>query len=109
MGDKEDQKADDLSFELRQNINDAYAFVEGAKSTQTFSSLTFDDLMVQQTLDLLSKGTESRPGPIPRIDKVERQLKSTIEQIKKVPPEAFRLRDERDAVNTPAAGDDPDK
>jgi len=108
MGAKEDQKADDLSFELRQNINDAYAFVEGAKSTQTFATVTFEDLMDQQIERLVGKDTESRPNPLHRIDKVEQRLKSTIEQIKKVPPEAFRLRDERDAVNTPAAGDDPD-
>lgn len=106
---KEDQKADDLSFELRQNINDAYAFVEGAKNTQTFATVTFEDLMDQQIQRLVGPDTTSRPNPLHRIDKVETQLKSTIAQIKKMPPEAFQARDERDSVNTPAEGDDSDK
>jgi len=106
MGEKEDQKADDLSFELRQNINNAYAFLEGAKSTQTFAMVTFEDLMDQQIERLVGKDSESRPNPYNRISKVERSLKTTIEQIKKIPPEAFKLRDARDSVNTSPEGDD---
>lgn len=106
MADKEDQKVDDLHFELRQNINNAYAFVEGAKTTQTIAALTFEDLMDQQIERLVGKDSEARPNPLHRIDKVEADIKATVEKIKKLPPEAFAIRDTRDSVNTPPEGDD---
>jgi hypothetical protein len=105
---KEDsQNADDLNFELRQNINDAYAFVEGAKSNQMFSTVTFEDLMDQQISTLTGPDTESRPNPLHRIDRIQQNLQTTIDQIKKLPPEVFQLRDDTDSVNTPVDGDDP--
>jgi hypothetical protein len=108
MGKGEDQKGDELNFELRKNINDAYAFVEGAKSTQTFATVTFEDLMDQQIERLVGKDTDARPNPLHRIDKVEQNLKSSVAKIKSLPPEAFVLRDKNDSVNTPEEGDDPE-
>lgn len=104
----EDQKIDDLNFELRQNINDAYAFVESSKNTQTLATVTFEDLMDQQIERLSGKDTEARPNPLNRIKKVETQIKAIIAQIKKLPDNAFRVRDTRDSVNTPPEGDNPD-
>ena len=110
---KDGDKQDDLNFELRQNINDAYAFVEGAKNTQTVAAVTFEDLMDQQIgylTGLDASGTrtdsDSRPCPLIRIQKIEQSLKDTVAKIKALPPEAFVLRDQNDSVNTPPAGDD---
>jgi hypothetical protein len=107
------QNADDLNFELRQNINDAYAFIEGAKSIQMFSTLTFEDLMDAQITTLTGvDGTgatvdsASRPCPLRRIDKLEQSIQATVAQIKKLPPEAFQIRDQTNSVNTPPEGDD---
>lgn len=106
MSNEEEKKVDELNFELRQNINDAYAFVEGAKNTQTVATVTFEDLMDQQIERLVGKDTTARPNPLHRIDKVVEQLTSTIAKIKSLPPEAFALRDTTDSVNTPPEGDD---
>lgn len=106
MSDEEDKKVDELNFELRQNINDAYAFVEGAKNTQTVATVTFEDLMDQQIERLVGKDTEARPNPLHRIEKIEQTMKATVAKIKSLPPEAFALRDKEDSVNTPPEGDD---
>jgi len=106
MGKSEDQKGDELNFELRKNINDAYAFVEGSKSTQTFATVTFEDLMDQQIERLVGKDTAARPNPYHRIEKIEQAMKSTVAKIKSLPADAFVLRDKNDSVNTPPEGDD---
>jgi len=104
---KTPSQLEDLNFELRQNINDAYAFVEGAKTTQTFASLTYEDLLDQQIQWLTGPDTDSRPNVLHRIANIKERTLQTVEKIKSLPPEFFVRRDETDSVNTPPDGDDP--
>lgn len=102
MGEKEEaQKADDLQQELRQSVNEAYAFIEGQKSVQAFTALTFEDLMDQQIERLVGKDNDARPNVLHRVDKVEQKIIKSVEQIKKLPPEFFKPQEQTDSVNTP--------
>lgn len=98
---------DDLNQELRQDINDAYAFVEGSKVTQTFASLTFEDVLDQQITQLTGPDTPQRPNPLNRISAIATRTMDAVAKIKQLPPDFFNPRDNTDSANTPAAGDDP--
>lgn len=98
---KDKEQADDLQQELRENVSDAYAFIEGAKATQTFSAITFEDLMDQQIERLVGKDTEARPNALHRIDKMEQKIVSSVAQIKKLPPQFFNPPKETADANTP--------
>jgi hypothetical protein len=101
------KNADDLNFQLRQNINDAYAFVEGSKTTQTFAALTFEDLMDAQITTLTGPDTATRPNPLNRVTQILQNITNTVSQIKALPDDAFQARDDTDSTNTPPDGDDP--
>jgi len=97
----EKEAADALEQELRQNVNDAYAFVEGQKSNQTFASLTFEDLMDQQIERLVGKDTDARPNVLHKVDRIEQKIVSAVAQIKKLPPEFFKVQTSNENANTP--------
>lgn len=92
---------DDLSLQLRISLNNAYAFVRGQESTQSFLAVTFEDLAAQQIQRLSGKGTSTRSNYINRIKKIEQDVLSAVEKIKQIPPEAFRSPSDTDDVNTP--------
>jgi hypothetical protein len=99
--------ADDLNQQLRTDINDAYAFVEGSKTTQTFASLTFEDVLDAQITQLTGPDTPQRPNPLNRIAAIAARTVDAVAKIKSLPPDFFVQRDDTDSANTPAAGDDP--
>ena len=101
------QNADDLNQQLRQDINDAYAFVEGSKTTQTFASLTFEDLLDAQIQRLTGPDTPQRPNPLNRIAAISARTVDAVAKIKQLPPDFFNQRDTTDSANTPTEGDDP--
>jgi hypothetical protein len=91
----------DLSLQLRVAVNNAYAYVKGQESTQSFLAVTFEDLAAAQVQRLSGKGTTTRPNFIDRIKKVEADIVSAAKQIKQLPPEAFLPPDDQRDVNTP--------
>jgi len=91
---------DDLALQLRVAVNNAYAFVKGEETTQSFLAITFEDLAAAQIQRLTGKGTTTRPNVIDRIKKAEQDLVSTAEKIRQIPPEAFLARDPNKDVNT---------
>lgn len=95
------QKAnDDLSFELRRVVNNAYSFVEGAKTVQSFSALTIEECLDQQ-IELIEGGeTTLRPNQLHRVDKIEQDLLSAVKKIKDLPDYYFDPQKEKDNVNT---------
>jgi hypothetical protein len=105
--DPNNPTSDDLNQQLRQDINDAYAFVEGSKTTQTFASLTFEDLMDAQIQRLTGPDTPQRPNPLNRIAAIATRTVDAVSKIKQLPPDFFNPRDDTDSANTPADGDDP--
>ena len=97
---QEEGPAQNLNIELRRALNNAYAFVLGEQSTQSFNALTYEELADEQIERIEGPGTEARPNALERIDLIERDLENAIEQIRSQPPEAFILRDESQDVNT---------
>jgi len=91
---------DDLSLQLRVAVNNAYAYVRGQESVQSFLAVTFEDLAAQQIQRLSGKGTPTRPNYIDRIKKVEQDIVNAAQKIKQLPPDAFLPPDESKDVNT---------
>ncbi len=92
----------DLNFELRRVLSTALAAVQGRQTTESFYAVTYEELADQQIERIEGKGTEARPNEIERIDRIEQDLLSAVEQIRGIPPEQFLLSDTSRDVNTPA-------
>ena len=93
---------DDLAFQLRRAVNNAYAFVRGRETASSFLAITFEDLASAQVERLSGKGANAtRPNEIDRIKKVEGDIVAAAEQIKKIPPDAFNADSVGTNVNTP--------
>ena len=90
------------NLELRRAINDAYAFVEGQKLVQSFSAVTFEELLDQQIERIEGTSTVQKPNEIERITRVEQEVISAVEKIKALPDDAFKKTPEENGVNTPA-------
>lgn len=101
VNDNADKKGQELSFELRRALGNAYAFVKGRESVQSFSAFTFEDAMDQQIERIEGKGTELRPNELDRITKIENEILQAVNKIKELPPEAFIEPDVENDVNTP--------
>lgn len=98
---EEEEKAQSQNLELRKALNDAYAFVEGQKSVQSFAALTFEDLMDQQIERISGKDTDNRPNALHRIDKIENGVIQAVAKIKSMPHDAFVEAKPGKDVNTP--------
>lgn len=100
-----DSTADDASQEqnlqLRTALNDAYGFIEGQKSVQSFAAVTFEELADQQINTLVGPDTESRPNAYNRISKISTAVQQAVAKIKALPDNAFVTADPSTDVNTP--------
>lgn len=96
-----DKKEQEQSLELRKAISDAYAFIEGQKSVQSFSALTFEDLVDQQIERIEGKGSTLRPNMLDRVDAIENNVKNAVDKIKSLSPSAFAKPDPQNDANTP--------
>lgn len=97
---REEEKTQSLNLELRTALNDAYAAVEGAKSVQTFSAVTFEDLADQQIERIAGATSPARPNELDRITRTVNNVVAAVEKIKSLPPEAFARKDDTKDVNT---------
>lgn len=91
----------DLNFELRRIIGRAYALVQGRRASESFFATTYEELADQQIWRIEGPSTAARPNELERIDAIEREYLSAIEQIRDIPPEQFLLSDPARDVNTP--------
>lgn len=86
--------------ELREQIETAYAFIEGQKATQSFYTMTPEDCFDRFIERVEGKDTELRPNALNRIERTKNNLLSAIERIKALPAAAFRKPDPTKDVNT---------
>ena len=98
-----DKKTETLNLDVRRDLSDAYAYVTGQQSVQSFAALTPEELYDQQIERIEGKDTETRPNELHRIDKLENSILKTVEKIKALPPEVFVEPDETTDVNTSAS------
>lgn len=97
----QDQNLQKTNEQIRINLGNAFAFVEGAKSIQSFSAFTFEEACDKFIERVEGKGTTTRPNAIDRITRVMNDVAATIARVKALPPEAFRRVDQSNDVNTP--------
>lgn len=103
-GSPTNQQQQQQNLNLRQALSDAYSFVESQKSVQSFSALTFEDLVDQQIELISGAGTTLRPNMLDRITAIQTNLTNAIAQIKALPASAFAQPDANNDANTPAGG-----
>ena len=106
-----DDQKQDLSDQLRESVATAYAFVQGQATTESFSTITFEEVL-QKQIDTLEKGSGSdlRPSIQDRIKKVKEDLIAAVTNIKKQPDDFFKRHDDKeDAVTEPESVDPLDE
>lgn len=103
-GSPTDQQQQQQNLDLRTAISDAYAFIEGQKSVQSFSALTFEDLVDQQIELISGQGTTLRPNMLDRVAALQTNLQNAITKIKALPANAFATPDPKNDTNTPVTG-----
>lgn len=92
----------DLNFELRRVLNQSIGAVLGRQTTESFYSLTYEELADAQIERIEGQGTSTRPNELERVNKIESDLLNAVAQIRSIPPENFLLSDPSRDVNTPA-------
>lgn len=93
-------KRQNENIAIRRALSDAYAFVEGQKLVQSFSSLTFEELLDQQIERIEGVSTVTRPNEIERISRIEVDVVAAVQKIKQLPDDAFRKTENTNNVNT---------
>lgn len=96
-----DQQQQQQNLDLRKALNDAYAFVESQKSVQSFSALTFEDLVDQQIELISGAGTTLRPNMLDRVAAIKTTLTTAITKIKALPIDDTAKPDPENDANTP--------
>lgn len=99
---QDDPALQEQNFQLRKAIGDAYAAIESAKTTQTFSALTYEDLLDAQIERISGASTQTRPNELDRVTQIVNNVQSAVEKIKALPPESFQESNADRDVNTPA-------
>lgn len=99
--DSADKKGQELNFQLRRALNNAYAFVKGRESVQSFSALTFEDCLDKQIERIEGTAPSLRPNDLTKVDRIESDILQAVEKMKQLPPENFIDPDPDVDVNTP--------
>lgn len=101
-----DDQKQELSDQLRESVAAAYAFVRGQETTESFSSITFEEVLDRQISSLEGSGSDIRPSVLERIQKVKEDILAAVENIKAQPDDFFKRHDNRnDAVTEPEPTD----
>ncbi len=98
--DQEAAKQQEQNLELRRAVGNAYAFVEGQKLVQTFSAVTFEELLDKQIERIEGATTTQKPNELDRITRTEEDLLAAVQKIKSLPDDAFNKTSEDHGVNT---------
>lgn len=73
----------------------------GQQTTQSFSTITFEELAAQEIDRLSGKGSNGRPNVLQQIQRISNDLQSVATQIMNTDPSAFLIPDATKDVNTP--------
>lgn len=87
------------NIEIRYDLHNAYAYVEGQRSIQSFSAFTAEEAHDRFIERIEGRGTAYRPNVLDRIDRVVHNVQTAVAKVKALPADAFRRADETD-VNT---------
>ena len=103
----EEKHQEMLHMRQRRAINNAYAALEGRSYANTFAAFTFEEA-ADAHLEVIGPGTgtQAHPCKIDRVKAIQGELNQAVEELKKVPPEAFLDVNLTQTANTPDADDD---
>jgi hypothetical protein len=85
-----------LTQNIRRSINDAYAAVKGQEAVNSFSALTFEELVEQQLVRYEGETSGPKPNEITRIQGVKESLLASVAQIEKIKKALLKPDAERD-------------
>lgn len=98
---KNDQaKKDEQAQELRRAVANAYGFVMGQETTESFSCITFEELLDQQIQRIEGPGTDIRPNVLDRIKKTREDLIAAVGKIRQQPDDFFKPPEDKEKVVT---------
>jgi len=95
-----EDKKQELADQLKRSVANAYAFVVGQETTESFSAITFEELLDQQIGRIEGPGTNIRPNVLDKIKKVKNDIVSAATEIKKQPPDFFKRHDDQEDAIT---------
>lgn len=98
---------EDLSSQLRRSVASAYAFVQGQETAESFSAVTFEELLDRQIERIEGPGTDIRPNILDRIRKVKEEVLSAVEEIKRQPDDFFTKTTAQNSAVSPVEPTDP--
>lgn len=100
--DKDNEEKDLQQFNINQRkaLNNAYAALEGQKTSQSFAAFTFEEAMDLQIERIEGKGTRLRPNELDRVDRIEQEMTKAVAELKDVSPDQILEPDEDNDVNT---------
>jgi hypothetical protein len=81
----DDAKLDARILETRTALSDAYAALEGQRSTEALAAFTFEDALDQQIEHIEGAGTARRPNEIDRVVKIAASVHAAIARIRALP------------------------
>lgn len=91
-----------LSLQLREVLGRAYGFVNGERFTEQVAAVTLEALMQEQInqIEGTDGKTDIRLNKRDELDKLITEVSAAVEEVKKLPPEAFKIdTDERSNSN----------
>ena len=96
------EKKTKLNLQLREVLGDAYSFVLGEKFTDSMSSVTLEEMMLEQINQTsgTSGKTDIRPNKLDQLERIVTQIEKVVKTVKDLPPSYFV----RDADKNGAAG-----
>ena len=97
----EEARKQKLHVQQRRALGNAHTALLADQNTQSFQAFTFEDAVDLQIERIEGEGSQLRPNLLGRVDRIEAELVSAVEQLKKVPEEAFLQPDPERDVNTP--------
>lgn len=98
---------EELADQMRRSVANAYAFVKGQETTESFSALTFEELLDAQIERIEGPGTDIRPNVLDRIRKVKSDLLAAVTAIKAQPDDFFKQPDAKEDTVTEPEPVDP--
>lgn len=84
-----DPPSDKLLTETREAVAGAYAAVRGYEHTQSYATVSLDELLNSQVERIEGKKPNGRPNALERVKQTAQKLRSAVAAVAPYPPEAL--------------------
>lgn len=100
MPQTETEKNSKTLRKYRRSIAAAIEFIRSREKAESYTSISLEELIDQQIEVLEGRSGTEKPSYTQRLDSLHGEVIGAIQGLKQVPPEAFRVPDPNDDVNT---------